>query len=207
MIRINLMGAAGKRPKAAKVMPDLFAASTPPTTWIGAALIIAALLALGGNYLYVQHQAAVLADQMTAARQEAIRLQAVRREYEENTQRRQQLTQRIGVIDDLKRSQSGPSALLAVIRNSVDATPAVWLTSVSQKEGTLDIEGSALNLAAVANLMTALKRSGYFRQIDLHQSVQATGRGGENPFTFTLTAAPESTSASAAAPLPAGKRS
>lgn len=192
MIRINLIGTAAKRPKSAKVMPEAFAVSAPPATMLGVGLIVIALLALGGDYFYVQHQTAQLAAQLTAARQESLRLQSVRREFQENSKRRQELTQRINVIDQLKSSQLGPSSLLEAVRRSVDATPGVWLTAVSQKEGMLSIDGSALNLSAVANLMTALRRSGYFQQIALHESVEATGKTGPNPYTFTLTAAPDS---------------
>lgn len=192
MIRINLIGTAVKRSKSAKVMPEAFAASAPPATMLGVGLIVIALLALGGDYVYVQHQTTQLAAQLTAARQESLRLQAVRREFQENTTRRQQLTQRINVIDQLKSSQLGPSSLLEAVRRSVDATPGVWLTAISQKAGTLSIDGSAMNLSAVANLMTALRRSGYFQQVALHESVEATGKTGPNPYTFTLTAAPES---------------
>lgn len=209
MIRINLMGAAVKRPKA-KALPEGMAISAPPALMIGIGLIVAALLALVGNYVYVARQSSVLGAQLVAAQQEAQRLQAVRREFQENTQRRQLLTQRIGVINDLKQSQAGPTALLAALRRSVDATPSVWLTAVTNKGGDLQIAGSALDLTAVANLMTAMNHTGYFREVNLHSSDQQTGRDS-NPFQFTLTATPESALPDAAvatsAPAPGAPRS
>lgn len=204
MIRINLMGTAVKRPRQAKLAPEAFAASAPPATMIGLGLIVLAIVALVGTYFYVQHQTAVLAAQLTAAQQESARLQAVRREFQENTQRRAELTRRINVIDQLKNSQSGPMSLLEAVRHSVDQTPGVWLISITQKGGELNVQGSAMSLAAVANLMTAMKKSGYFQQIALSESTQATGKS-PNPFAFTLTAAPEG--APGAPARPAGARS
>lgn len=210
MIRINLLEASAKRARTAKT-PEMFGASsgTSPAALAGiSALVLAVILLIAHNF-YLSHQANSLAAQMTAARQEASRLQAVRREFQETTQRRQLLEQRIAMINGLKQSQSGPSALLAALRQAVDGAPSVWLDAVSEKAGVLTLHGSALNFDAVANLISSLQQTGYFSKIALRSSAQQSEQRGVWPFAFVLTAQPASPSglASAGADNAAGNRS
>ena len=188
MIRINLLEATAKRPRASKT-PEMFSASgASPAALAGVGMLILAVVLLLAHYFYLQHQASSLAVQLVAARQESSRLQAVRREFEQTTQRRQLLKQRIQMINGLKQGQSGPSALLDALGGGVDGTPAVWLDAVAEKSGVLTIHGSALNFDAVANLMTSLRRTGYFTHVNLASSAQQSAKRGIWPFAFILTA-------------------
>ncbi|MGH9535870.1 MAG: PilN domain-containing protein [Terriglobales bacterium] len=188
MIRINLLEAGAKRARAAKT-PEAFSASgTSSAALAGVGMLILAVVLLVGHNFYLQHQASVLAVQTAAAQQEASRLQAVRREFQQTVQRRQLLQQRIQMINTLKQNQSGPSSLLAALRQGVDGAPAVWLDSVGEKAGVLTIHGSALDFDAVANLMTSLRNTGYFTQVSLASSAQQTVKRGVWPFAFVLTA-------------------
>lgn len=208
MIRINLLEAGTKRARAAKG-PEMFASSgSSPAALAGVGMLVLAVVLLIAHNFYLGHQASALAVQMTAARQEASRLQAVRREFQETTQRRRLLEQRIAMINSLKQGQSGPSAMLAALRQGVDGAPAVWLDAVSEKEGVFTLHGSALDFDAVANLMTSLEHTGYFGQIGLKSSTQQTEKRGVWPFAFVLTAQPANPAPAAAGPgAGAGSRS
>ena len=50
--------------------------------------------------------------------------------------------------------------------------PDIWLSSVEEKEQVLKIAGSAFSTTAVADLMSNLKASGKFRDVDLIVSKQ-----------------------------------
>lgn len=199
MIRINLLEAGVKRARAAKG-PEMFAASgTSSAALAGVGMLVLAVVLLGAHNFYLQHQATALATQMTAARQEASRLQAVRREFQQTTQRRQLLEQRIAMINQLKQNQSGPSGLLTALQQSVNGAPAVWLDSVAEKGGVFTIKGSALDFDAVAGLMSSLQQTGYFGAVGLKTSAQQTEKRGVWPFAFVLTAQPAVPAASSGA--------
>lgn len=199
MIRINLLEAGVKRARAAKG-PEMFAASgTSSAALAGVGMLVLAVVLLGAHNFYLQHQAAALTTQMAAARQEASRLQAVRREFQQTTQRRQLLERRIAMINQLKQNQSGPSALLTALRQGVNGAPAVWLDSVAEKGGVFTIRGSALDFDAVAGLMSSLQQTGYFGDIGLKTSAEQTEKRGVWPFAFVLTAQPAIPAASSGA--------
>jgi Tfp pilus assembly protein PilN len=87
----------------------------------------------------------------------------------------------------------------------------VWLTALDENRGALRFTGQSNSLAAVADFISGLQRSGWFPQVDLGTSQQAA-----NLVNFTLTgtfrdpevAAKEKAAAeakAAAAPPPAAK--
>jgi len=90
------------------------------------------------------------------------------------------------VIDQLRARQSGPVDLLAMIGNTVSSTDAVWLDSMKEEGNTISIQGSALSLNAVANLMENLKRSVYFRNVEIKESYQDDSVKDMQSFIFTL---------------------
>jgi Tfp pilus assembly protein PilN len=92
---------------------------------------------------------------------------------------------RFDIIDQLRASQAGPVTLLSNISETVDKTDGVWLLNLRDDGPTVALEGVALGPNAVANLMTNLRRSGYFKNVELHDTVQE-----DNPkvqtFSFSL---------------------
>jgi Tfp pilus assembly protein PilN len=77
------------------------------------------------------------------------------------------------------------------------------------------MEGSSASINAVANFITALKRSGYFQKVEIKESKQDDTSPNVQTFTFQISAeitppaqAPQARSASAPAaakPVPAKK--
>lgn len=185
MIRINLLGTP--RPKKGK---RAAAASVPgegPSILMLAAVV--GILALAGNgfwYYKLNSDFQRLTEARATAEREKTRLSEVKRKYEELDRKRESYKRRVDVIDQLKSEQLGPVNLLATVSNTVNSTDAVWLDSVTDEGRVINIEGQALSAQAIANLMTNLKNTGYFKSIDIKEAIQEEKSGVIQSVNFTL---------------------
>ena len=79
---------------------------------------------------------------------------------------------RFDVIDQLRASQAGPVPLLTSLSDTVNKTEGVWLLNMRDDGASVALDGVALGPNPVANLMTNLRRSGYFKNVELHETFQ-----------------------------------
>lgn len=189
MIRINLLGLPrqkkGKRGSAAASAPDM------PGEGPSILILLVIGLILGGGALYflnndADSKAKKLADDMVAAKNEGARLATVKVKYEQRKKEAEAFDKRVKVIDQLRQDQSGPVKLLNTVGESVNNTEAVWLSEMSEKGDTLNIDGTALSTVAVANLITTLKHTGYFKSVEIKQAAQDAANKEMQAFQFTL---------------------
>src|SRR6202142_1584047 len=94
---------------------------------------------------------------------------------------------RVDVIDQLRQDQTGPISLLAMIGDTVNGTEAVWLNSMQDQGANIAIDGTALSSDAVANLITNLQKTGYFKNIEIKETYQDDSVKEMQAFQFTLT--------------------
>lgn len=187
MIRINLLGLP--KPKKGKRT----AVSMPTMTGEGPSILYVALLivaiAAGGNYWYytqlVKTQQTIEAGLQTAEN-ESKRLIQVKSAFMEKQKQADQYKKRFDVIDQLKSQQAGPVKLLGMIGDTVNSTDAVWLQSMTDDGGTIELQGIALSHVAVANLMANLKVSGYFKSVEIKEAMQEDLVKDMQAFSFTL---------------------
>ena len=189
MIRINLLGLPrqkkGKRGAAAAAVPDM------PGEGPSIVVFLLIGLILGGGVLYyfsndASKTSQKLADEMTAANSEAARLSTVKTKYEDRKKEADAFEKRVKVIDQLRSAQSGPVTLLNTIGDSVNNTDAVWLSEMTENGTTLNIDGTALSTVAVANLITTLKHTGYFKTVEIKSAAQDPATKEMTAFQFTL---------------------
>jgi Tfp pilus assembly protein PilN len=183
MIRINLLG--GPRPKKGK------RAAVGAGEGINPLLVAAvvAVLTLGINfgwYWKLSSEAATLATENQKADQERARLNEVKLRFEEAERTREHYRVRYEVIDRLRSAQSGPVDLLTMIGDTVNKTDAVWLNTMKEEGNLVNIEGVALSVHAVANLITNLKNTGYFENVEIKESYQDERVTDMTAFQFTL---------------------
>src|SRR5437660_4845990 len=210
MIRINLLGQI--RPKAARRPVDTGAAL--PVVFIGAGLVLGALV-LGFFYYTWQNQ-------LNKENTEIKRLQAQKTDLEQTKQQVEAfekqkivLQQRVSTIEQLQRDRTGGQELLDMVANTVSRTENLWLTQMTRKGNTLAMDGASASINAVANFITALKRSGYFQKVEILESKQDDKNQAVQTFVFQITAEiappqpaqarPATTQALTAAKTPAGK--
>ena len=128
------------------------------------ALVVVVLTAVGnlGWWYELKHDSRRIAAQMVKAEVENRELHQVKARVEQKNKQIEQYQHRVDVIDRLRAQQAGPKELLAMIGDTVNSTDAVWLSKMNDDGARINIEGTALSIDAVANLMANLKRTGYF---------------------------------------------
>ncbi|HWR34784.1 MAG TPA: PilN domain-containing protein [Clostridia bacterium] len=187
MIRINLLGISkpkkGKR--AAIAMPSM--AGDGPSILV--VLLVVGLLTAGGNYYWFwrlnsQHDK-ILAD-IQSTEEEAKRLAQVKVAFLEKQKQADQYKRRFDVIDQLKSTQAGPVKLLAMMGETVNTTDAVWLSNMTDDGSSISVNGIALSHVAVANLMSNLKKTKYFKSVEIKETQQNEAVKDMQAFVFTL---------------------
>jgi Tfp pilus assembly protein PilN len=188
MIRINLLGAP--KPKGKKSsgfsMPSMDWNVGSPMVQVAAVLIIAC--AVNAGYWYqLDREKKSLAESMRSAELKNHELAEIKARYMERQKQADAYKRRVDVIDQLRNNQTGPVSLLAMIGDTVNGTEAVWLNSMQDQGANVAIDGTALSSDAVANLISNLQRTGFFRNIEIKESYQDDTVKDMQAFQFTLT--------------------
>ncbi|HET8964833.1 MAG TPA: PilN domain-containing protein [Candidatus Acidoferrum sp.] len=182
MIRINLLGQA--RPKAARRPVDTGAAL--PAVFIGAGFLLGGLV-LGYIYYSWQSQLSAENTRIKQLQAQKTELQQIKQQVELFEKQSKVLQVRVDTIEKLQRDRTGGQELLDMVANTVSRTENLWLTNLTRKGNSLDIVGSSASVNAVANFITAMKRSGYFDKVEMTDTKEDAGKGVQT-FTFKLTA-------------------
>ena len=189
MIRINLSGAPrpkkGKRGGAAAAVPTIAGEGPNPMVVI-AVLAIIGVAANGYWYLRDTNQTKQIAVEKQKAMDENRRLAAVKAKYDEAEKQKEVFRKRVEVIDKLRKAQSGPVDLLNTIGSTVNSTDAVWLNTMRDDGRTIALDGNALSANAVAKLITNLKATGYFKNVEIRETFQNPGSPNMTMFSFQI---------------------
>ena len=208
MIRINLSGKPKQKSKrGAGAAPVEFESTGSPNS-VNAFLAIVVLAAAGGAIWWYQGQlmkdAAGIKAQMDAAQRESQALAQTKARFEQRQKIKDEYESRVQVIDQLRASQSGPVELLTQVSATVNNTDEVWLVSMSDAGANVNVDGTALSTNAVANLMTNLMKTGYFKSVEIKETYQDESEKKIQAFNFSLTCEKQAT---APAPASTAKKS
>jgi type IV pilus assembly protein PilN len=183
MIRINLLGQI--RPKASRRPVDTGAAL--PVLFIGAGLVLGVLV-LGFLYYSWQQQLNAENSKIKTLQTQKTDLESIKQQVEAFDKQKQVLQQRVSTIEQLQRDRTGGQDLLDMVANTVSRTENLWLTTMTRKGTSLSIEGSSASVNAVANFITALKRSGYFQKVEIKETKQDDKNTAVQTFNFQISA-------------------
>jgi Tfp pilus assembly protein PilN len=183
MIRINLLGQV--KPKAARRPVDTGAAL--PVLFIGIGFALGVVV-LGFFYYTWQKQLNQENEQIQRLTAEKTRLEQTKQQVEAFDKQKAILQQRVNTIEQLQRDRTGGQELLDMVANTVSRTENLWLTSMTRKGATLNVVGSSASINAVANFITAMKRSGYFQKVEIKESKQDEKNVAVQTFTFEINA-------------------
>lgn len=192
MIRINLLGKSkpkSKRSALATTAIEFDSGGSPNSSNAMAAIIVLAITA-GSIWWYqnqLNNQALEIKKQMDAAQREAQQLAQTKARFEQRQAVRDEYEQRVKIIDSLRASQSGPVDLLTTVSATVNNTDEVWLISMNDAGNNVNVDGTALSSNAVANLMTNLMKTGYFKTVEIKEAYQDEGEKKIQAFNFSLT--------------------
>src|SRR5205814_4034703 len=99
--------------------------------------------------------------QISAAQQETMRLHSVIQQVQQFEQRRAQLQQRVVLIEQLRKGQTGPVHMLDQISRALP--PMLWLTELKQTGGDVVIDGRCTTLTGISDFVANLEASGFFK--------------------------------------------
>ena len=162
MIRVNLYPAVD------------VVAHTPPQFY---GVVAFALCTAGLGYWYwgLVSDRSTLQEQTAVLQQEKQRLEQVTAEVARYEQRKADLQARLAVIEDLEANQKGPVELMNDVIAGIPSDPrGLWLTSLSQRETSVSMEGRAFDVTFIADFIAALERSASFKSVELEYWDQDT---------------------------------
>ena len=153
---------------------------------VAAVLLVAG--AVNAGYWYkLDREKKSIELQTQVAQQKNRELADIKARYLERQRQAEAYKRRVDVIDQLRKDQTGPVNLLSMIGDTVNNTEAVWLNSMQDQGASVAIDGTALSSDAVANLISNLQKTGFFRNIEIKESFQDDGIKDMQAFQFTLT--------------------
>ncbi len=125
-------------------------------------ILVAAALVVGWWFWSLQRNSADLDRQIADAERETQRLQSVILQVTQFEGRRAQLQQRVTLIEELRKGQTGPVHLLDQISRSLP--DSMWLTDLRQKDSEITLEGRCTSLNALSDFVSALEASNLFER-------------------------------------------
>ena len=157
MIRINLLAVDRDRAKR-KAKFEIGQKIT-----VACSLILVAAALVVGWWFWSLHRASADLDQQIAdAERETQRLQGIIQQVAQFEGRRAQLQQRVTLIEELRKGQTGPVHLLDQISKSLPES--MWLTELKQVSHDITIEGRCTSLNALSDFVSALEASNLFER-------------------------------------------
>jgi type IV pilus assembly protein PilN len=205
MIRINLL--AAERDQSKKKNAAILGSSGQKMT-IGCGLILVLAVAfIGWRYWTVTRDSNQLDAEIGAAQQETVRLHSVIQQVQQYEQRKAQLQQRVVLIEQLRKGQTGPVHMLDQISRALPQM--LWLTELKQSGTGADviIDGRCTTLTGLSEFVSNLEASGYFkRSIEIVDTkAETAGTPPAELIKFTIKAIFQQPGEAAAAPAGAVK--
>jgi len=157
MIRINLLSVERERTKKKAAFQ-----SGQKVTIACSLVLVMTVVFIGWRYLSLNKDSAQLDTDITSAQQEATRLHGIILQVQQFEQQKAQLQQRVGLIEQLRKSQKGPVHMLDQISRSLP--PLLWLTELKQDDNSITIDGRCLSLTGLSDFVANLEASGYFKK-------------------------------------------
>jgi type IV pilus assembly protein PilN len=160
--------------------------------WVTAVVAAAVLVPIGGIYLMQRVKIASLKADIQAAEVEHRRLQPQIDRINQLMAQREQLNERLSIIQTLNGGRFGTVELVDEISQLIP--DYLWFTKVSEtRPGEIELVGHTFSNLMVAELMRRMEASSRFREISIIQSekeksVSARNPNGQPVLEFTLAA-------------------
>ena len=158
MIRINLLAVERERSTRKRIV-----ISPAHRVTIGASLILLATALFVGWWFWSLRQSSHRLDaDIARAELETQQLRSVLGQVQKFEARRAQLQQRVTLIEQLRRGQTGPVHVLDEISKAVPER--LWLVEMSQKGQDITLAGMTTSLTGVSDFVANLESSTWFKK-------------------------------------------
>jgi type IV pilus assembly protein PilN len=144
-------------------------------TLIGGLVLIVTALLIGWRYWGITAAEATLDAEIAAAQQQEEQLKGILQQVQTFETRRQQLQQRVALIDELRRGQAVPVHIIDQVSRALP--DGMWLTRLTQTAAEITIEGDCLSLTSLSDFVGNLEGSRYFvRPVEIINSEVVAAR-------------------------------
>jgi type IV pilus assembly protein PilN len=202
MIRINLLAVERDRPKrsAGALIPAAHRVT------IAASLILIGTALLIAWWFWSLHQASIRVDEdLARGEREMQQLRSVLAQVQKFEASKAQLQQRVTLIEQLRRGQSGPVHILDEISKAVPER--LWLTDMTQKGDDIVLAGMTTSLTGLSDFVANLEGSTWFKKpVDIVDSQVTTDPKNGDIFKFSIKAVFNNPEAPPPPPPPTGAR-
>lgn len=185
MIRINLL--AVDRGPSKKARGAGVVTTAQRVTIFAALIVLATLVGVGWWYWSLHTRGVRLDDEIASAETRAQQLRSVLAQVQKFETRKAVLQQRVTLIEQLRRGQSGPVHMLDEISRAIP--DRLWLVSMGQRDKDFTIEGRTNSLTALSDFVANLEASSWFkRPVEILDSqVDQAAQGDLVRFTIRAT--------------------
>lgn len=175
MIRINLLPIRQMK-KRQRLKTELLGFS---------AVFILVLLILAGGWFALSGKIANLQDELVTLANKKQTYQPILKQIDTLKKEKQMVEQK---LDSIKKLQAGAKVTVRVLDEVASRTPTsrLWLSSLQQSAGRLQLQGIALDNETIAQYMRQLEASEYFEKTELTSSAQ-TDVAKQKLKSFSLT--------------------
>jgi type IV pilus assembly protein PilN len=157
MIKVNLLASSRAAAPAKEWLPR-----DQRSALGGVAILVASALAVGGWWYYLSNQASAVDTRIAAAQTELVRLKDASKLVEQTTARKNELSERLSLIDRLRTAKREPVSLLETVSRSMP--DGLWLLEIKQAGSSVQIDGRATSITAVTDFTERLQSSGFFKR-------------------------------------------
>jgi type IV pilus assembly protein PilN len=160
MIRINLLPVrALKKKESTRQMFSILFLS------VGLLLVVIVFF-----HLALTHRMNKLEAQIVAYNEEIRQLRIDTKDVNKFKAEKEDLQRRLNIIYNLQRAKTGPVRVLDEL--SISLPGKLWLTSLKEKDGKMELKGLAMDNPTIAQFMTNLDKSGVIKNVELIVSQQ-----------------------------------
>ncbi|HEU4935189.1 MAG TPA: PilN domain-containing protein [Vicinamibacterales bacterium] len=200
MIRINLLAVDRERKRSTGVVIPAAQRVT-----IAASLILLGTALFVGWWFWSLHRASTRVDQELAkGEREMQQLRSVLAQVQKFEASKAQLQQRVTLIEQLRRGQSGPVHILDEISKAVPER--LWLTEMNQKGDNIVLAGMTTSLTGLSDFVASLEGSTWFKKpVDIVDSQVMSDPKSGDIFKFSVKAVFNNPEAPPPPPAPTGR--
>lgn len=153
---------------------------------IGGMLLLATVVACVIWSAAISSQVDERNQQITQKRNELKQLDKIIGEVNEFTTKKKELEDKLKIIEQLRKGKTGP--VKAMDDLATEIPNRVWLTDLNETNGSVTIDGLAIDHEDVSAFMKSLQKSKYFSGIVLkHSKASKTTSDGVTLYEFQIT--------------------
>ena len=169
MIKINLLPTKRKPPrKVTELQKQVI---------IGFVVFAGVFAAMAFYLISLNSKITAKTAERAAAMAEVARQDNMLREVKNVEDERKKVTDKIGIIEQLKKNQQGPVRLLDEISRAIP--PTADITSMIEVSGNINLSGEAFSNEDVVKFVDNLKASAFFTDVYLSETSQKVKEGYE----------------------------